>query len=298
MPRGLPRGIRFTSRIAILLARRYNAIMFDESLDFAEVMARLRRADESLGEFVSPLWPGVSLAAAWIEGHPRLFHLDGVPEEGEGYYVLAIAEERAQVFREASEEEIQRYRGYLTKSTLILLEEGLAFPATSVERLQGIIKPRPLHFAQGEPLTSVKARYDGLNLFFDGGHQGRKTSSIEDIFAGEPIFSAEEFLGLPGQQSAGEEAREALEKLHAHPELAIGYRLEAVLETGGAVLEDWTAVDGAIRLRWHDIHAEHVVTLRHPNAPITSGISLAGARTFDPATLVRLLVEHVLDAWQ
>ncbi len=61
---------------------------------------------------------------------------------------------------------------------------------------------------------------------------------------------------------------------------------------------EWTEVDSTIRLRWRTAHEEHYLTLRHPNAPITSGISLAGARAFDPASLIRLLVEHVLDAWQ
>ncbi len=32
--------------------------MFDESLDLADVLAKLRRADDSLGEFIAPLWPG------------------------------------------------------------------------------------------------------------------------------------------------------------------------------------------------------------------------------------------------
>ena len=272
--------------------------MFDESLELADVLAKLRRADDSLAEFIAPLWPGVALAAAWIEGKPRLFQLDGVPEEGEGYHLLLIAEERARVLRAATEDEIARYLGYLTKASVILLEDGLAYPASSVERLQGIIDPRPLHFAEGAPLTQVKARFDGLNLFYDGGHHARKTSALEDLFAAVPIFTPGELLGQPGQLTAGDEAQHALAQLRAHPETAISYRLKAVLDTGGAEMLEWSEIDSTIRLRWQASQQEHLLTLRHPNAPITSGISLAGARAFDPATLTRLLVEHVLDAWQ
>lgn len=272
--------------------------MFDESLELADVLAKLRRADDALGEFIAPLWPGVSLAAAWIEGQPRLFHLDEAPEQGEGYYLLVIDNERARVLRAATDDEIARYLGHLTKASVILLENGLAYPASSVERLQGIIDPRPLHFATGAPLTPVQARFDGLNLFYDGGVRARKTTALEDLFAAEPLFTPGELLGHPGQLTAGDEAQHALENLRAHPELATGFRVKAVLDTGGAEMLECAEVDGAIRLRWRADAVEHLFTLQHPDAPITSGISLAGARAFDPATLTHLLVEHVLDAWQ
>ena len=183
--------------------------MFDESLELSDVLAKLRRADDSLGEFVAPLWPGVSLAAAWIEGKPRLFALDEVPAEGEGYFLLTITEERARVTRAATAEETRRYLGHLTKSSVILLEPGWAFPASSVERLQGIRGPRPIHFAAGEPLTKVKARYDGLNLLFEGEQQAGKTSAIEDLFSSVSIFAPGDLLGIPGEEArrAGKHSR-------------------------------------------------------------------------------------------
>jgi len=273
--------------------------MFDEPLELSDVLAKLKRADESLAEFIAPLWPGVVLAAAWIEGKPRLFSLEGVPEDREGYFLLGIDEERARVLREAEEDEIRRYRGYLTKATVILLEDGLAYPASSVERLQGIIAPRPIHFAEGVPLTKVKARYDGLNLLFDSEQRpGKSLSPLEDLFAGVPTITPDELLGIPGPDTAVDEAKEALCRLHQQPDLAIEYRLKAVLDVGGATLIDWAKTEEGIRVHWGRPDEEHTVTLRTPNAPITSGISLAGARAFDPATLIRLLIEHVLDAWR
>jgi len=51
-------------------------------------------------------------------------------------------------------------------------------------------------------------------------------------------------------------------------------------------------------VRWRRVDDEYTVKLATDNAPITSGISLAGARGFDPALLIRLLHEHILDAWK
>lgn len=272
--------------------------MFEQSLELSDVLAKLKRADESLREFIAPLWPGVSLAAAWVEGKPCLYHLKDVPEDREGYFLLGIEEETATVLRAAEDEEIHRYRRYLTKASVILLEQGLAFPASSVERLQGISSPRPIHFAEGDPLALVQARYDGLNLLYDGSRRSEESSPLEDLFASIPIFTPGDLLGIPGEDTAAAEADEPLTALRKHPELATEYRLKAVLETAGAVLEEWSPVSNAISLRWRRLDEEHTVTLRYAAAPITSGISLAGARGFDPARLTHLLIEHILDAWQ
>ncbi len=272
--------------------------MFDESFELSDVLAKLKRADESLAEFVAPLWPGVVRAAAWIEGAPWLLQIDEAPAQA-GYYLLGIHDETcAAVLRPAEAEEIGRYLGYLTKATVLLLDEGLAYPASNVEKLQGITGPHPIHFAVGDPLASVRARYDGLNLYYDSAAIARTTTPLEELFAGPSLFSGDELLGVPGEASAGEGAQETLQQLHTHPELASQYRLTAVLETAGAVLEEWSHENDTLRLRWRRLDEVHTVTLTSDNATITSGISLAGARGFDPAQLIRLLHEHILDAWR
>ena len=270
--------------------------MFNESLDLADVLAKLKRADESLAEFVAPLWPGVSRAAAWIEGKPRLFRLDEAPAVA-GYYLLRIADETAVVVRPAEDEEARKFRGYLTKASVILLDDGLAFPASSVERLQGMSAPRPLHFAAGVPLAPVQARFDGLNLFFDGVRGKQALTPLEEIFAQVDIFAPGDLLSAPGSETAGDDAAQALDALRAHPELRDEWTLRAVVESAGGAWRGWSREARGGRVRWElagDAHEAHIETIA---APITSGISLAGARTFDPASLSRLLHEHILDAW-
>ncbi len=66
----------------------------------------------------------------------------GCRSKARGIILLVIGEERARVARAATEAEIAKYLGYLTKASVILLEEGLAFPRIG-RRLQGIIDPRP-----------------------------------------------------------------------------------------------------------------------------------------------------------
>lgn len=271
----------------------------DESLELSDVLARLKRADESLAEFIAPLWPGVALAAAWIEGKPRLFRLPDVPAE-EGYYLLKIEEETATVVRPAEAGEIRKFLNYLTKASVTLLDRGMAFPASSVERLQGITGPYPIHFAEGQPLARVQARFDGLNLLFDCTVTSIKHSDnpLEELLAGGSSFSiGSDLLGIPAEEESGETAEQALERLHANPDLYTEYRLKSVLEAGGAVLEHWSREADGLRLRWRLGDDVHEVTLASDNAPITSGISLAGARAFDPARLIRLLHQHILDAW-
>jgi len=272
--------------------------MFDESLELSDVLARLKRADESLEEFVAPLWPGARLAAAWIEGKARLFRLEETPAE-EGYFLLKIADDTAEVLRPADDEEIRKYLGYLTKASVVLLDRGMAFPAGSVERLQGITGPHPIHFPQGEPLARVQARFDGLNLMFAGAAAAKHSDNpLEELFSGSPLMFGEDPLDIPGEQAAGEDAAQALERLHANLDLYAEYRLRTVLETAGAVLEEWQRADGGLRVRWRLEDEVHTVTLSTDGSPITSGISLAGARAFDPATLIRLLHGHILDAWK
>jgi hypothetical protein len=272
--------------------------MFDESLELSDVLARLQRADESLAEFVTPLWPGVSLAAAWIEGKARLFRLDNVPAE-EGYYLLRIENETAVLARPAEDEEIRKFLGYLTKAGVILLDNGMAFPRGSVERLQGITSPHPIHFAQGEPLAQVQARFDGLNLLFAGAATVRRSDNpLEALFSDPALAIGDDLLDIHDEQAAGADAAQALERLHENADLYTEYRLRSVLEAAGAVLEDWNRNDDGYHVRWRLGDETHAVTLAADNSPITSGISLAGARAFDPTTLIRLLHQHILDAWR
>lgn len=279
--------------------RQYNAGMQDEPFELSDVLARLKRADESLAEFVAPLWPGVKQAAAWIEGRPRLLRVADVPSE-EGYYLLKVEEDSSSVLRPAEDTEIRKYLGHLTKASVILLDEGLAYPASSIERLQGITCARPIHLAHGEPLQQVQARFDGLNIFYDSAVPPKRQSDnpLEELFAGPSIMMDDELFGIPGQEAACETAAQVLDKLHASPELYTEYRLRAVLETAGAILEDWSRKDNILLVNWRLLDERHSIRLTTPNAPITSGISLANARTFDPATLIRLLHEHLLDGWR
>jgi len=274
--------------------------MSEQSLELSDILARLKRVDESLAEFIAPLWPGVTRAAAWIEGQPRLFRLEEVPAE-EGYYLLRIAEETATVVRAAEEEEARKFRGYLTKADVILLEDGLAFPASSVERLQGMTAPRPLRFlpSSAEPLSRVQARFDGLNLYFDGSARKEKAlSPLEELFAEVEIFTPGELLGVPGTTDAADDARQALDRLREDAELQATWTLQAIVESADAVLVDWQREGDGARVHWRKLGEEHTASIAHLAAPITSGISLAGARAFDPARLLHLLHEHILDEWE
>ncbi len=269
--------------------------MFDESLDLSGVLHQLKRADESLTECIAPLWPGVALVAAWMEGKPRLLHLDAAPAEP-GYYLLGTEESQARVVRPAEHEEIVRFRKFLPRATVYLLDDGFAFPASFAERLQGITAPRPIHFAEGEPLGKVQARFDGVNLYYDGSVED--ASPLGNLFSGSSIFSGGELLNAPGTETAEDDARAALDSLQADPDLCIAYTLQAVLDAGHAELLAWSRDDSRIRLSWQRAGVEHTVLLDAAAAPVVMGISLAGARGFDAGKLTRLLVEHVLDPWR
>jgi hypothetical protein len=271
--------------------------MFGESLDLGDVLKKLKRADESLTEFVAPLWPGVQMAAVWIEGRARLFHL-ATPPEAAGYYLLGTQEQQATVLRPAEEAEASRYRGYLEKAKVILLEHDLAYPASFAERLQGITDPRPIHFANAQPLQPVVARFDGLNLLFDCLPGAEKASPLAGLFGESSIFSPGELLDVPGQASASGGAESARQALLAHPETATEFQLKAVLEPAGAILHEWSQTDGQICLHWRRLDEAHDIKLATAASPITSGICLPGAQGFNPASLTRLLLEHALDAWR
>ena len=277
-----------------MLTTRYNAAMFGESLDLAAVLNRLKRADAALTEFIAPLWPGVQLAGAWMEQGPRLYRVDEAPVQA-GYYLLGTRDDAASVIREAEADDAQRYRNYLERAGVILLEHDLAYPASFAERLQGITAPRPIHFAQGEPLRQVVARFDGINLFFERIPGAVKASPLDELLSGNTIFTTGEMLGVPGQDSGG--AEQALQALRERPELAIEYQLKSVIAPAGGELLEWQCADEAIALRWRRRDEEHALDLAAPVSPITSGICLPGARNFDPAALTRLLVEHALDVW-
>lgn len=230
----------------------YNAIMFGESLDLADVLKKLRRADEALTEFVAPVWPGVSMVAAWMEKGPQLFQLASAPESA-GYYLLGSDGEFASIVRAADAHEAQRYRNYFDRSTVILLGDELAFPASFAERLQGITNPRPILFAEGKPLDEVVARFDGLNLLYERTPSAEKSSSpLAGLFSDASIFSPGELLGVPGQDAAEGEAEKVMETIREHPYLATEFRLKAIVESAGATLDDWSHLEGGggIELRW------------------------------------------------
>jgi hypothetical protein len=271
--------------------------MFGESLDLASVLNRLKRADEALTECIAPLWPGVQLVAAWMEHAPHLFHLRETPPSA-GYFMLGTREDTAHVIREADPDDAQRYRNYLERAAVILLNHDLAYPASFAERLQGITKPRPIHFAPLLPLQQVVARFDGINLFFERIPGETTSSPIDDLFNGNTIFTPGELLGVPGEASANDAAAQAQQALDDDPKLLMTYQLTAVLEPAGGVLDDWSAAEDGIHLRWRRADEAGEITLPSPVSPITSGICLPGAQRFDLAALTRLLISHALDAWR
>jgi len=270
--------------------------MFGE-LGLNDVLKKLKRADDSLTEFVAPLWPGVRLVAAWMEKGPRLFHLDAVPETA-GYYLLGTEGDQARGIRPADADEQERYRDYLEKASVILLPQDLAFPASFAERLQGITAPRPIHFADAKLLSRVIARFDGLNLFFDHAGGERKESPLSVLFGEDSIFTPGELLGIPGQEDAGSGAAAANQELEKYPEKAIEYRLRAVVESAGAILDEWNREDQGIRVHWRRLDDSRTVVLPCEWSPITSGICLPGARGIDMPSVTRLLLDHALDAWR
>lgn len=283
--------------LAIARCAQYNAGMFGESLDLADVMKKLKRADTALTEFVAPLWPGVSQAAAWMEGRPQIFRISDAPER-EGYFLLGTQDGTAAILREAEPQEARQFRGYLEKASVILLDCGLAYPASFAERLQGITAPRPIHFAEGKPSQQIIARFDGINLFFDSFPGQEKSSPLAGLFGESSIFTPGELLGIPGQESAGGGAEKEREALRKRPDLAIEYRLNAVLAPTGAILHEWSHTDGEIHLHWRCEDEAHDIVLHSDASPITSGICLPGARGFDPSTLTRTLLDHALDTWR
>ncbi|HOS42805.1 MAG TPA: hypothetical protein PK794_03860 [Armatimonadota bacterium] len=266
-----------------------------DDLDLSGVLSQLKRADEALTEFVAPLWPGARLAAAWMERGPRLFRVAETPAET-GYYLLGTANDTATVLRPAEDAEARQYLAYLPRAAVILLPAGLAYPASFAERLQGITGPRPIHFAPDAPLESARARFDGVNLFYDRAEKTEAEGLFGGLLAESSIFTPGELLDTPGDGAGAAEA--AARELEAHPENAVAARLNAVLEPAGATLVAWAPADGALAVTWTRDDDARTAVLPSAASPITSGICLPGARHFAPARLTRLLLDHLLDAWQ
>jgi len=280
-----------------MLITRYNAAMFGESFDLAGVLNRLKQADKALMDFIAPLWPGVTLAVAWMEQGPRVFQLEAPPAQA-GYYLLETREETAYVLREADANDAQRYRNYLERAGVILLEHDLAYPESFAERLQGITAPRPILFAQGLPLQHLVARFDGINLFCESVAGETSSSPLDGLFSGNAIFTPGEMLGVPGQEGADNAAEQAQDEMRNDPNRCIEYQLKAVIEPAGGQLTACVVKDGACHVSWRSLAEAHDVVLASPVSPITSGICLPGARGFDSSALTRVLIEHALDAWK
>lgn len=271
--------------------------MFGESLDLSDVLKKLKRADEALTEFIAPLWPGVKQVVAWLEGKPRLYTLSA--EKGvTDYYLLGTDGSTATPVRVADADEVQRYRGYLEKARVVLLDYELAFPASFAERLQGITAPRPIFFAGEQPLTQALARYDGINLFFDQLPGTGKSSPLAGLFSESSIFTPGELLDIPGQGSADEDAAQVQAEIQANSDLATQYRLLAVLEPCGASLVEWSQrADNTLHVVWQKQDTAITVSLHSDKSPISTGICLPGAQGFNPGAMTRLLLEHALDSW-
>jgi hypothetical protein len=267
--------------------------MFDDNLDLSEVMRGLKRADDALTECIAPLWSGAGLVAAWMEGQPRLYRLDAPPAH-DGFYLLATDGDRAVVAREAEADEMHRYLRLLPTARVVLLEDGLAYPATFAERLQGITGPWPIHFTLDPPLTTLTARFDGLNLYAEA-RAAEPDNPLAGLFGESSIFAPGSLLDVPGGND--DDARAAQDILLADPSQAVTARLHAILTAAGATLTTWSRADGAYIVRWERYGAAHETRLTSTQPPITAGISLPGARTFDAGKLARFLLDHALDLW-
>jgi hypothetical protein len=268
--------------------------MFDD-LDLSGVLSQLKRADDALAEFVAPWWAGAVLAVAWMEKGPRLFRLTEMPAEA-GYWLFGTADDTATPIRPAEDAEVRKYLGLLPKATVILLAEELAYPGSFAEKLAGITGSRPIHFAPETPLVSVQARFDGVNLLYDGATAEKTDDPFGGLLSESSIFAPGELLDTPGDGAGG--ADTALQELQAHPEQAVEARLNAVLEPAGATLVSWTPADGGVSVTWKCDFDEWTAALSVAGSPITSGICLPGSRGFNPGRLTRMLLDHLLDTWQ
>jgi hypothetical protein len=271
--------------------------MTDNGFNLSDVLSQLKRADDALTEFTAPLWPGVQLAAVWMEGAARLFRVEDVPAQ-EGYYHLATEGDVARPVRNAVEKDVDNFLHYLAKAKVLLLCDGLAFPASHAERLQGITGPRTIHLADGRPLEEVHARFDGINLFLDHDTMDKKKAPFGDLFTEDSIFAPGSLLGTPGENTAEEEAETVLHDLVAHPDQVTHFRLDSVLVPAGAMLEEWAWDGGQLTFTWRRLDEEYTTTIAQAASPITTGICLPGAKGFDPGRLTRMLLDHALDAWR
>jgi len=267
--------------------------MSEQFFELSDVLQKLRHADDALTEFIAPAWPGVTRVVAWMEHGPRSFDIAEAPKNS-GYYLFGTDEDPVKILRPASKEEINRYLNLLPAAQVILLPDDMAYPATFAEKLQGITAPVYLHFAHGEALERVHARFDGVNLLYDGLKVAEKESPLAGLFSGSSIFAPGELLDVPGGEGSEEEAAIMADKLLANQDLADEFTFQAMLKAiGGELLEYELRDDDLYHLRWSCNGSEYSFTLPLPSSPVVAGICLAGSRGFDPGRLTKLLLESL-----
>lgn len=267
--------------------------MSEQFFELSDVLQKLRHADDALTEFIAPYWPGVIQVAAWMEHEAQVFDIANTTHLA-GYYIFSTDDNPASIVRPATEEEISRYLNLLPLAQVILLPDNMAFPATFAEKLQGITAPMLLHFAHGETLDRARARFDGVNLLYDGLKIDDRESPLAGLFSSSFIFSPGELLDVPGGEGSDEEAASRAEKLLANQDLASELALQSLVHAiGGEFVSFELRDDDLYHLRWRQHDVEHTVSLPLPCSPIVSGICLAGSRGYDQGRLTKLLLESL-----
>lgn len=270
--------------------------MFGESLDLSAVLNSLKRADAALSEFVAPLWPAVCGVVAWMEHGPQLFALTEAAS-APGYYQLSCDGDSAAIIQEASADDAQRYRNYLERANVILLDSDFAYPATFAERLQGITAPRPIFFAPPEPMLQIVARYDGINLFYDRTPSTEPESPLAGLFSGNSVFTTGEMLDVPGEDSVHDRANAANNLLN-DSQYQVEMRIKALLDPAGAELIQWSRREYGFQIVWRRQCNEYNTRVSEIDSPLSTGICLSGSRNFDGSALTRLLLENLLNSWE
>jgi hypothetical protein len=274
-------------------------------MSIAEILQRLELAEQAFAgqELIAPLVEHGQVRVR-IAGVICRLHVSGRPAEG-WLLLKASSSSQAEVLREASLAETERYLALFPVVRLILLrreKDWLATPASFGDRRIRIDGPVPLRLAGVElaPFETVIARFDGASFWYERRDPARNPA-IAGYLRGQ--LAQRGANGLPPE--AGElhklglsrEEREAYalvrrdlaETLRDPTER----RLDEALAHAGAALTSFSTRDGLYTVRYQVDGDEHVSTVDPSDLTVTSaGICLSGQdRRFDLASLVSVLQE-------
>ena len=267
-------------------------------LDLQAVLETLRRAKDELTHAIAPLWPGVNRVALYTnETKYALFDLEGSVNGHYGYYVCEFDIETLimRPLTEASEQQAVKYLERLSPVTIDLANEKFAFLRSAHDRLLGMYEPMPIFFAEGfEKAEEVRARYDGVNLFFE-----REKLDNSNIFAPEvdlPLFgllndynssktlSFDSLTSKEGDEDFSTDSevntKELAEKLNhdlytERDNTLMLHRLRAISKSLGGDLHFYKDTGQSINIEVMSPHFQtKKMELSSPFSPITSSICL------------------------